>query len=161
MAGGPPVFPRFGDRTLIDKSPSMWHQKNPRSKIYFGFGHPDPILNFRVFVPKVGRVRHRDIGSIPFSQKDLGKRRTARRCARWMQNFEWKKSMTKETVKWFNAARGYGFIAPEDGAKDDFVHILAVEHAGLSSLREGQKLSYDVQSGQNGKSSAENLSIID
>jgi len=69
--------------------------------------------------------------------------------------------MTKGTVKWFNAARGYGFIAPEDGSKDDFVHISAVERAGLSSLREGQKISYDVQSGQNGKSSAENLSLIE
>jgi len=69
--------------------------------------------------------------------------------------------MTKGTVKWFNAARGYGFIAPEDGSKDDFVHISAVERAGLSSLREGQKLSYEVQSGRNGKTSAENLSLID
>jgi cold shock protein len=69
--------------------------------------------------------------------------------------------MTKGTVKWFNAARGYGFIAPDDGSKDDFVHISAVERAGLSSLREGQKISYEVQPGQNGKSSAENLSVID
>jgi CspA family cold shock protein len=71
------------------------------------------------------------------------------------------KSMTKGTVKWFNASRGYGFIAPDDGSKDAFVHISAVERAGLSELREGQKLSYDVQSGQNGKTSAENLSVID
>lgn len=69
--------------------------------------------------------------------------------------------MTKGTVKWFNASRGYGFIAPDDGSKDAFVHISAVERAGLSELREGQKLSYDVQSGQNGKTSAENLSVID
>jgi CspA family cold shock protein len=69
--------------------------------------------------------------------------------------------MTKGTVKWFNAAKGYGFITPEDGSKDDFVHISAVERAGLSSLREGQKLSYEVQSGRNGKTSAENLSVID
>ena len=69
--------------------------------------------------------------------------------------------MTKGTVKWFNAARGYGFIAPEDGSNDAFVHISALERAGLSSLREGQKLSYEVQSGQNGKTSAENLSLID
>ena len=78
-----------------------------------------------------------------------------------MQHFEWKNSMTKGTVKWFNAARGYGFIAPEDGSNDAFVHISALERAGLSSLREGQKLSYEVQSGQNGKTSAENLSLID
>ena len=68
--------------------------------------------------------------------------------------------MTKGTVKWFNTARGYGFIAPDDGSKDDFVHISAVERAGLSSLSEGQKISYEVQPGQNGKSSAENLSVI-
>ncbi len=69
--------------------------------------------------------------------------------------------MTKGTVKWFNAPRGYGFIAPDDGSKDAFVHISAVERAGLSSLNEGQKVSYELQPGQNGKSSAENLSLIE
>ena len=69
--------------------------------------------------------------------------------------------MTKGTVKWFNAARGYGFIAPDDGSKDAFVHISAVERAGLSLLNEGQKVSYELQPGQNGKSSAENLSVIE
>lgn len=69
--------------------------------------------------------------------------------------------MTKGTVKWFNASRGYGFITPEDGSKDSFVHISAVERAGLSSLSEGQKLSYEIQTGQNGKPSAENLSVIE
>ena len=69
--------------------------------------------------------------------------------------------MTKGTVKWFNAARGYGFIAPDDGSKDAFVHISAVERAGLSALNEGQKVSYELQPGQNGKSSAENLSVIE
>jgi CspA family cold shock protein len=68
--------------------------------------------------------------------------------------------MSKGTVKWFNSAKGYGFIEPEDGSKDAFVHISAVERAGLSDLREGQKVSYDLQSGQNGKSSAENLAVI-
>ena len=65
------------------------------------------------------------------------------------------------TVKWFNSAKGYGFIEPEDGSKDAFVHISAVESAGLNSLSEGQKVSYELQPGQNGKSSAENLSIIE
>ncbi len=65
------------------------------------------------------------------------------------------------TVKWFNPVKGYGFIEPEDGSKDAFVHISAVESAGLSSLSEGQKVSYELQPGQNGKSSAENLSIIE
>ncbi len=69
--------------------------------------------------------------------------------------------MTEGTVKWFNTAKGYGFIAPEDGSKDAFVHISAVERAGLRSLNEGQKVSYELQPGQHGKSSAENLSIIE
>jgi CspA family cold shock protein len=69
--------------------------------------------------------------------------------------------MTTGTVKFFNTQRGYGFIEPDDGSKDAFVHISAVERAGLTSLNEGQKVSYDVQPGQNGKSSAENLSVIE
>jgi CspA family cold shock protein len=69
--------------------------------------------------------------------------------------------MTEGTVKWFNVTKGFGFIAPEDGSKDAFVHISAVERAGLHSLNEGQKVSYELQPGQHGKSSAENLSIIE
>ena len=69
--------------------------------------------------------------------------------------------MATGTVKWFNPAKGYGFIEPKDGGQDAFVHISAVERAGLSSLSEGQKVSYEVQPGQNGKSSAENLSVIE
>lgn len=72
-----------------------------------------------------------------------------------------KNSVTKGTVTWFSAAGGYGFITPDDGSTDDFVHISAVEHAELGSFREGQKLSYECQSGQNGKTSAGNLSVID
>jgi CspA family cold shock protein len=64
--------------------------------------------------------------------------------------------MSTGTVKWFNAQKGYGFIQPDDGSKDVFVHISAVERAGLS-LTEGQKLSYDIERGQQGKSSAVNL----
>lgn len=67
--------------------------------------------------------------------------------------------MTTGTVKWFNAAKGFGFIEPDDGSKDAFVHISAVERAGIGSLAEGQKLRYELQQGQNGKSSAENLSL--
>jgi CspA family cold shock protein len=70
-------------------------------------------------------------------------------------------TMTTGTVKFFNMAKGFGFIEPEDGSKDAFVHISAVERAGLSSLSEGQKVSYEVQPGRDGKSSAENLSIIE
>lgn len=65
------------------------------------------------------------------------------------------------TVKFFNPAKGFGFIEPEDGSKDAFVHISAVERAGMTKLSEGQKVSYELQPGQNGKSSAENLSAID
>ncbi len=70
-------------------------------------------------------------------------------------------TMATGIVKWFNPAKGYGFIEPEDGSKDVFVHISAVESAGLSSLSEGQKVSYELQPGKNGKSSAENLSVIE
>jgi CspA family cold shock protein len=69
--------------------------------------------------------------------------------------------MATGTVKWFNPTKGYGFIEPEDGSNDAFVHISAVERAGLSTLREGQKVSYELQAGQNGKSSAEDLSVVD
>ncbi len=62
-------------------------------------------------------------------------------------------------VKWFNKTKGYGFIQPEDGSKDVFVHISAVERAGLSNLREGQKISYEIERGRNGKSSAVNLRV--
>ncbi len=68
--------------------------------------------------------------------------------------------MATGTVKWFNPAKGFGFIEPEDGSKDAFVHISAVERAGLTTLNEGQKVSYELQPGQNGKSSAENLKEV-
>tara|TARA_B100000676_G_scaffold55352_1_gene54453 strand:+ start:1507 stop:1716 length:210 start_codon:yes stop_codon:yes gene_type:complete len=69
--------------------------------------------------------------------------------------------MATGTVKWFNSTKGYGFIEPEDGGKDAFVHISAVERAGLNGLNEGQKVSYDLEPGRNGKSSAENLKLVD
>jgi CspA family cold shock protein len=64
---------------------------------------------------------------------------------------------TKGTVKFFNATKGFGFIQPEDGAKDVFVHISAVEAAGLGTLSENQKVSFDREQGNNGKTSAANL----
>ena len=67
------------------------------------------------------------------------------------------RTMARGTVKWFNAQKGYGFIQPDDGSKDVFVHISAVERAGLSSLNENQKLSYELERGQQGKTSAVNL----
>ena len=69
--------------------------------------------------------------------------------------------MPTGTVKWFNATKGYGFISPEDGSKDAFVHISAVERAGLGTLREGQRVSFEIRPGRDGKSSAEELSVED
>ena len=69
--------------------------------------------------------------------------------------------MTTGTVKFFNATRGFGFIEPEDGSKDAFVHISAVERAGLTDLAEGQRVEYELQPGRDGKSSAENLKLLD
>jgi len=65
--------------------------------------------------------------------------------------------MSTGSVKWVNATKGYGFIQPDDGSKDVFVHISAVERSAIGNLNEGQKISYDVQQGQQGKLSAENL----
>ncbi len=69
--------------------------------------------------------------------------------------------MTIGTVKWFNSTKGFGFIEPEDGSNDAFVHISAVERAGIMSLNEGQKVEYELQPGRDGKSSAENLKLVD
>lgn len=63
-------------------------------------------------------------------------------------------------VKFFNASKGFGFITPEDGSKDVFVHISAVDRAGLSTLRENQKLSFDLERGADGKTSAVNLKTL-
>lgn len=67
---------------------------------------------------------------------------------------------TQGTVKFFNSTKGFGFIAPQDGSKDVFVHISAVERAGLSTLAENQRVSFEVQRGLNGKSSAVNLKAM-
>ena len=69
--------------------------------------------------------------------------------------------MTTGTVKFFNSTKGFGFITPEDGGKDAFVHISAVEQAGMSGLAEGQKLTYDLENGRDGKVSATNLHLTE
>ena len=69
--------------------------------------------------------------------------------------------MNTGTVKWFNSTKGFGFIQPENGSADVFVHISAVERAGMRSLSDGQKISYElVQDGKSGKSSADNLQAV-
>ena len=69
--------------------------------------------------------------------------------------------MAQGTVKWFNQQKGFGFIQPDDGSQDVFVHISAVERAGMSSLREGQKVSFEIVADRRrGKSSAENLRAL-
>ena len=65
--------------------------------------------------------------------------------------------MSVGTVKWFNSAKGYGFIEPEDGGADVFVHITAVQASGMDGLEEGQKLSFDLEEARNGKTNAVNL----
>ena len=67
--------------------------------------------------------------------------------------------MATGTVKWFNSTKGFGFIQPDNGGADVFVHISAVERAGLSGLAEGQKVSYDLENGRDGRASATNLQL--
>ena len=69
--------------------------------------------------------------------------------------------MTTGTVKWFNPTKGFGFIEPEDGGKDAFVHISAVERAGIATLNDGQKVSYELVAGRDRKEAAEDIQIRD
>lgn len=68
--------------------------------------------------------------------------------------------MAKGTVKWFDTKKGYGFIVPEEGAEDAFVHISALERAGLSDLTEGQKVEFELARGRNGKMAAQNIRVV-
>lgn len=76
------------------------------------------------------------------------------------ENLEGEKRMPTGTVKWFNSTKGYGFIAPDNGGKDVFVHISAVERAGLTGLSDNQKVSFELQSGRDGRASASDLKLI-
>src|ERR1700756_5844484 len=79
-------------------------------------------------------------------------------CAAHLDSYLGKFVMTQGTVKWFNSQKGFGFIQPDDGSKDVFVHISAVERAGLHSLNEGQKVSFEIVADRRtGKSSADKL----
>jgi len=69
--------------------------------------------------------------------------------------------MAVGTVKWFNATKGFGFIAPDDGGKDIFVHISAVEQAGLTGLRDNQKVQFELRDGRDGRASASELVALD
>ncbi|MDH3593249.1 MAG: cold-shock protein [Rhodospirillales bacterium] len=69
--------------------------------------------------------------------------------------------MITGTVKWFNTTKGFGFIAPDDGSKDVFVHISAVQRAGLRGLSEGQKVEFEVSPGRDGRTAADNLSLVE
>jgi cold shock protein len=93
---------------------------------------------------------------IPVSPTDNLMPRTLRRGATSMESI----SMPTGTVKWFNSSKGFGFIQPDDKSKDVFVHISAVERAGLGNLNENQKISYELEQGQNGKTSAVDLKAV-
>ena len=69
--------------------------------------------------------------------------------------------MAQGTVKWFNGTKGFGFIQPDEGGKDVFVHISAVERSGLTGLNDNQRVNYDLETGRDGRSSAGNLQLID
>ena len=67
--------------------------------------------------------------------------------------------MANGTVKWFNSTKGFGFIQPEEGSKDVFLHISAVERAGISQIDDGQKVTFDIETGRDGRESASNLAL--
>ena len=69
--------------------------------------------------------------------------------------------MANGTVKWFNSTKGFGFIQPDTGGKDVFVHISAVERAGLTGLADNQKVTYELEAGRDGRESATNLTLVD
>jgi len=103
-----------------------------------------------LLVPFLRRCSH---PVLPIVEKYFGPHRAGRRVA-------WRNTMSQGTVKWFNTQKGYGFIQPDDGSKDVFVHISAVERSGIGNLNEGQKVNFDLERGQQGKTSAVNLKAV-
>ena len=84
---------------------------------------------------------------------------TPGRCIPWAVFMEERHHMANGTVKWFNATKGFGFIAPEGGSKDVFVHISSVERSGLTGLADNQKVTFDLESGRDGRESAVNIAL--
>ena len=78
----------------------------------------------------------------------------------WAANLKGEHGMATGTVKWFNTTKGFGFIAPEEGGKDVFVHISAVERSGLTGLADNQKVTYDLEAGRDGRESATNIALV-
>jgi CspA family cold shock protein len=106
---------------------------------------------------ELGLVRRADLVRLsPKGNADFGWVVARRSCGRDQVRADTEAMMATGTVKWFNPTKGYGFIQPQGGGKDVFVHISAVERAGLSSLNEGQTVEYEVVSNR-GKESADNL----
>jgi cold shock protein len=79
----------------------------------------------------------------------------------WAVKVKGNNTMANGTVKWFNPTKGFGFIAPEGGSRDVFVHISALERAGINQLDDGQKVTFDVEAGRDGRESATNLALAD
>jgi CspA family cold shock protein len=100
-----------------------------------------------------------DLSSVPYG-RSLDEQLTCRAAAsRGRQHRQEIHGMAKGTVKWFNETKGYGFIAPEGGKKDVFVHITALERAGIRGLKDGQAVSFDIEKGRDGRESATNLTL--
>jgi len=108
--------------------------------------------------PRFGSVRSSPLSRVPFLPSPAGDSMPP--SIPDGVNFFWSTHMPAGTVKWFNSVKGFGFIAPDDGSKDVFVHISAVERAGLATLAENQKVSYEVERGRDGKSSAVDLKAL-
>jgi cold shock protein len=127
----------------------------PASRLRLAFG-PQQVHKRAVELALVRMARAAPSRARPILQRGFdGSRDWARGSTSAVSGFV----MASGTVKWFNGQKGYGFIQPDDGGPDVFVHISAVERAGLGTLKEGQKVGYDLERGRSGKSSAVNLRL--